>query len=191
MKKRICYFYKDFSQQIIENDFSFSIYIEHFSLTFLSHWWKMLFPTWFLKMAMQFKIFMLVKKPYVKTWLCALNMHLKIIHKFLDKRNLEESIMKVKNKRKHLNYTRCTFSHGFSWTIAVRGRYGHPGSGHSPISATVKFDTTPGGHRVIILALIIGIKKLFEPLQKFEIVLKTAFNEFVHRYNLHEEKKAK
>lgn len=134
---------------------------------------------------------MLVKMPNVKTWLCALNMHLKITHKFLDKRNLEESIMKVKNKRKHLNYTRCTFSHGFSWTIAVRGRYGHPGSGHSPISATVKFDTTPGGHRVIILALIIGIKKLFEPLQKFEIVLKTAFNEFVHRYNLHEEKKSK
>ena len=110
---------------------------------------------------------------------------------FRKKKNLKESIMKVKNKRKHLNYTRCTFSHGFSWTIAVRGRYGHPGSGHGPISvsATIKFDTAPGGHRVIILALIIGIKKLFEPLQKFEIVLKTAFNEFVHRYNLHEEKK--
>ena len=138
---------------------------------------------------------MLVKKTNVRTWLCALNMHLKITHKFKKKkRNLKESIiMKVKNKRKHLNYTRCTFSHGFSWTIAVRGRYGHPGSGHSPISvsATIKFDTAPGGHRVIILALIIGIKKLFEPLQKFEIVLKTAFNEFVHRYNLHEEKKAK
>lgn len=38
--------------------------------------------------------------------------------------------------------------------------------------------------RIIVPAIVVGIKELFEPLQKLEIILEAATNQFVDRYYL-------
>lgn len=40
--------------------------------------------------------------------------------------------------------------------------------------------------RIVLSPIIIGVEKFFKPLQKFEIILETAFYQFIHGNNLGE-----
>lgn len=44
--------------------------------------------------------------------------------------------------------------------------------------------TLSGFNWVILFTVIIGVKELLKPLDEIEIVLKSAFNQFLHRNNL-------
>lgn len=46
--------------------------------------------------------------------------------------------------------------------------------------------TLSGCDRVVLFTIVIGIKELLEPLDEVQIVLKSAFNEFLHRNNLNQ-----
>lgn len=50
-----------------------------------------------------------------------------------------------------------------------------------PIS---QLDTTSLGHRVVLAAVVIGVKELLEPLKELEIVLKASLNQFINWYDL-------
>ena len=41
-----------------------------------------------------------------------------------------------------------------------------------------------GSKRVVGVPVVIGVEKLLEPLEEFEIVLESALDQFVHRYDL-------
>lgn len=44
--------------------------------------------------------------------------------------------------------------------------------------------TLSGCNRVILFTIIIGIEEFLKPLNEIKIVLKSAFNQFLHRNNL-------
>lgn len=44
--------------------------------------------------------------------------------------------------------------------------------------------TLSGFNWVILFTVVIGVKELLKPLDEIEIVLKSAFNQFLHRNNL-------
>ena len=46
------------------------------------------------------------------------------------------------------------------------------------------FNSPAGGYRVIVLPLIIGVEKPFEPLEEFKVILETSFHQFVDWNNL-------
>jgi hypothetical protein len=55
----------------------------------------------------------------------------------------------------------------------------------TPASATIAQWLAPTSFIAIIIStIIIGIKKLLEPLKEFKIVLKPAFNQFIYGDNL-------
>jgi hypothetical protein len=55
----------------------------------------------------------------------------------------------------------------------------------TPASATTAQRLAPTSYIAIIIStIIIGIKKLLEPLKEFKIVLKPAFNQFIYGDNL-------
>lgn len=55
----------------------------------------------------------------------------------------------------------------------------------TPIPATTAQWLTPTSFIAIIIStIIIGIKKLLEPLKEFKIILKSAFNQFIYGNNL-------
>lgn len=49
--------------------------------------------------------------------------------------------------------------------------------------------TLPGCNWVVIFAVVIGVKELLKPLDEIEIVLKSAFDQFLHRNNLNKKKR--
>lgn len=51
--------------------------------------------------------------------------------------------------------------------------------------------TLSGCNRVILFTIIIGIEEFLKPLNEIKIVLKSAFNQFLHRNNLKRKEKKK
>lgn len=51
--------------------------------------------------------------------------------------------------------------------------------------------TLSGCNRVIFFTIIIGIEEFLKPLNEIKIVLKSAFNQFLHRNNLKRKEKKK
>lgn len=50
--------------------------------------------------------------------------------------------------------------------------------------ARAQLDTRTFLQRIVLTAIVIGVEELFEPLQELEIVLETAFDQFIHRNDL-------
>ena len=73
--------------------------------------------------------------------------------------------------------------------VSIRARHGHPrtGSWHtvtSSASARAHRCVSPCRDGIVVLSLVIGIEETLKPLQKLKVVLETAFDQFVHQYNL-------
>ena len=61
--------------------------------------------------------------------------------------------------------------------MAVRGHHWHSGGpGEAATITRPNVEAAPSCHGIIVTALVIGVKELFEPLQKLKVVLKASFD---------------
>lgn len=82
--------------------------------------------------------------------------------------------------------SRCCASYCLPWRLdlSLVHRFGDNVARHTELivnRSVAQRYTETSVHRIVFASIIICIEELFEPLQKFEIVLEATFYQFIHR----------